>query len=261
MEERPNTTQEQFYQEVELMEPNLSTRYIDPKTDFGFKHFFGKEVHKDLLIKFLNSLFNGRKVIVDLQYNNPEHSGLTKKHRKTTFDLFCTGNKGEKFIIEMQKVSQKYFKDRMIYCTSSLIQEQARGKRKWNFKLPVVYFVGLLNFSLKDSDPDSYIHGVHLADESRNQLFYSKLRYLFVEIPKFNKAEHELQTDQDRWLYMLKNLENLDNIPQAWSEKPEFVKLLLVIRIIFIYKTIQIKWFGTHSEYNKVDVTTIKFKI
>ena len=29
----------------------------------------------------------------------------------------------------------------------------------------------------------------------------------------------------------------------------------LVIRVIFIYKTIQIKWFGTHSEYDKIDVT------
>ena len=34
----------------------------------------------------------------------------------------------------------------------------------------------------------------------------------------------------------------------------------LVIRIIFVYKTIQIKWFGTLSEYDKIDVTTINFK-
>ncbi len=34
----------------------------------------------------------------------------------------------------------------------------------------------------------------------------------------------------------------------------------LVIRIIFTYKTIQIKWFGPHKEYNKIDVKTINFK-
>jgi mRNA interferase HigB len=34
----------------------------------------------------------------------------------------------------------------------------------------------------------------------------------------------------------------------------------LVIRVIFVYKTIQIKWFGTHAEYNKIDVSTVKFK-
>lgn len=34
----------------------------------------------------------------------------------------------------------------------------------------------------------------------------------------------------------------------------------LVVRILFEYKAIQIKWFGTHSEYDKIDVKTVKFK-
>lgn len=34
----------------------------------------------------------------------------------------------------------------------------------------------------------------------------------------------------------------------------------LVVRIVFTYKAIQIKWFGTHAEYDKIDVVTISFK-
>lgn len=34
----------------------------------------------------------------------------------------------------------------------------------------------------------------------------------------------------------------------------------LVIRIVFSYKTIQIKWFGPHKEYDKIDVTRVNFK-
>ncbi|TAE37625.1 MAG: type II toxin-antitoxin system HigB family toxin [Sphingobacteriales bacterium] len=34
----------------------------------------------------------------------------------------------------------------------------------------------------------------------------------------------------------------------------------LVIRVLFLYKTIQIKWFGTHAEYDKINVKNIKFK-
>lgn len=37
-------------------------------------------------------------------------------------------------------------------------------------------------------------------------------------------------------------------------------KFRLVVRIVFEYKAIQIKWFGTHSEYNKIDVSDVKFK-
>lgn len=37
-------------------------------------------------------------------------------------------------------------------------------------------------------------------------------------------------------------------------------KYRLAVRMVFEYKTIQIKWFSTHAEYNKIDVTTIKYQ-
>lgn len=37
-------------------------------------------------------------------------------------------------------------------------------------------------------------------------------------------------------------------------------KFRLVVRIVFEYKAIQIKWFGTHSDYNRINVEKIKFK-
>lgn len=233
MEEKPNTTPEQIYQDVELVDMmNSRARYIDPKTDFAFKHFFGKEIHKDLLIKFLNSLFNGRKVIVDLQYSNIEQKGITKDHRETRFDLHCLGDKGERFIIEMQKTTHKHFKERMVYYASQLINQLGISVNSdWDYNLPEVYLVAILDFNLEDSDPDLCVHAVNLQDESRNEQFYPKLRYLFVELPKFNKAEHDLETDQDYWLYILKNLKTLEEIPAFMTKKQEFVKLLEIAEV------------------------------
>lgn len=34
----------------------------------------------------------------------------------------------------------------------------------------------------------------------------------------------------------------------------------LVVRIVFEYKAIQVKWFGTHKDYDKIDVSSIQFK-
>ena len=34
----------------------------------------------------------------------------------------------------------------------------------------------------------------------------------------------------------------------------------LVVRVVFEYKAIQIKWFGTHSEYEKVDTAGVNYK-
>lgn len=50
-------------------------RYISLLTDFGFKRIFGTKPNRDLLINFLNSLFEGEQVIRDVRYLNSEHVG------------------------------------------------------------------------------------------------------------------------------------------------------------------------------------------
>ncbi len=37
-------------------------------------------------------------------------------------------------------------------------------------------------------------------------------------------------------------------------------KYRLVVRFAFAYKAIQVKWFGTHREYDQIDVATIQFR-
>lgn len=37
-------------------------------------------------------------------------------------------------------------------------------------------------------------------------------------------------------------------------------KYRLVVRIVFEFKAIQIKWFGTHTEYDKIDVSGVNYK-
>ena len=34
----------------------------------------------------------------------------------------------------------------------------------------------------------------------------------------------------------------------------------LVVRVLFAYRAIQLKWFGTHKEYDGIDVQTVVFK-
>ncbi|MCF2660478.1 PD-(D/E)XK nuclease family transposase, partial [Parabacteroides distasonis] len=46
----------------------IEDRYISLLTDFGFKRIFGTAPNKELLICFLNSLFDGKQVIKDVKY-------------------------------------------------------------------------------------------------------------------------------------------------------------------------------------------------
>ena len=112
-------------------------KYIDPLVDFAFKKIFGSEPNKDLLIDFLNEVFRGCKIITDLTYGKTDYPGDTAKEGGAIFDLMCTGNNGEQFIIEIQRSSQQFFKERALFYTSRLISGQApKGNRnKWAYHL------------------------------------------------------------------------------------------------------------------------------
>ena len=198
----------------------IEDRYISLLTDFGFKRIFGTAPNKDLLINFLNCLFDGRKVIKDLKYNSSEHVGDIYTERKAIFDVYCESVEGEKFTVEMQNASQKYLKDRTIYYSTFPIREQA-PKGEWDFKLNPVYTVALVNYDMKEKafDQQEISHQVQLCDTATKQVFYDKLEFIYVEVTKFNKTEDELVTLYDKWIYALKNLAKLTDRPAALRDK------------------------------------------
>ncbi len=90
-------------------------KYINPFTDYGFKKIFSEEPNKDLLLDFLNELlYEEQGRIVSLTYLKNEHLSSSELDRKAIFDLYCENEKGEKFIVELQKAKQNFFKDRTL---------------------------------------------------------------------------------------------------------------------------------------------------
>ncbi len=191
-------------------------RYVNFYTDFAFKKLFGTEANKELLISFLNSMFDGKEVVSDLEYLNVEHLGPSAVERKAVFDVYCRNDQGDRFLIEMQKADQNYFKDRSIYYSTFPIQEQA-VKGDWNFRLDKVYTIGILNFCF-DDDPEYFHHEVKLVDTKKQNVFYDKLTYIYLEMPKFHKTEEELVTLFDKWLFAMKNLSHLMERPQVLQD-------------------------------------------
>jgi predicted transposase/invertase (TIGR01784 family) len=190
----------------------LPDKYIDPFTDFGFKRLFGTEHHKQLLIDFLNTLLPDYHRIQDLTFKNSEFFGNTWVDRKAIFDIYCQTDTGERFIVEMQKVKQNFFKDRSVYYATFPIQEQAK-KGNWDFELAAMYTVGILDFIFDDhKNENTLIHTVELKDQYCN-VFYDKLKFIYVELPKFTKSLEELKTQGDKWLYVLRHLDQFEEPP------------------------------------------------
>jgi predicted transposase/invertase (TIGR01784 family) len=196
----------------------LQDKYISLLTDFGFKRIFGTEPNKNLLIDFLNTLLPTHHQIADLTFRNTEQLGSTPIDRKAIFDIYCQAISGERFIVEIQKAKQNFFKDRSIYYATFPVQEQAL-KGEWNYQLSAVYTVGVLDFVFDDHKNDStLLHIIQLKDQDC-KVFYDKLKFIYIELPKFTKTLSQLTTHFDKWLYLLKHLAELSDRPQPLQEE------------------------------------------
>lgn len=213
----------------------MKAKYINPFTDFGFKKIFGEEASKPLLLDFLNALLPQQNKISNLSFKNTEQLGQTDLDRKAIYDIYCENENCEKFIVELQKAKQNYFKERTVYYSTFPIREQAE-KGEWNYNLKAVYCVGILDFTFDDYDnePDKseVLHTIKLKNQN-GKVFYEKLTYIYLEMPNFHKKEAELQTRLDKWLYFINNLEDFQTIPTIFKdevfyqafEKAELAKL------------------------------------
>lgn len=196
-------------------------KYINPFTDYGFKRLFGEEPNKDLLLDFLNELLHEEQgKITELTYLKNENLSTTELNRKAIFDLYCTNEHGEKFIVELQKTKQKFFKDRTVYYSTFPIRDQALTGSDWDFELKKVYTIAILDFVFDEdkNEPDKFRYDVKLSDIETKKVFYNKLTFIYLEMPKFNKSVDELESKYEKWLFILRNLHKLDRIPERLKE-------------------------------------------
>ncbi|QCR24796.1 Rpn family recombination-promoting nuclease/putative transposase [Pontibacter sp. SGAir0037] len=199
----------------------FAERYINPFTDYGFKKLFGEEPNKDLLLDFLNVLLKEEQgEITDLTYLKSEHLGTGELDRKAIFDLYCENERGEKFIVELQKTKQNFFKDRTVYYSTFPIREQAK-RADWNYELKAVYTIAILDFIFDEDkkEPGKFRYDIKLTDTETKKVFYDKLTFIYLEMPKFNKTVDELESRFDKWLYVLRNLNRLDRVPEKLRER------------------------------------------
>ena len=201
--------------------PEFVEKYVNSFTDYGFKRLFGEEPNKDLLLDFLNELLREEQgEITALTYLKNEHLGTTDADRRAIFDIYCENQRGEKFIVELQKTKQNYFKDRTVYYATFPIREQAE-RSGWKFELKAVYTVAILDFVFDEdkNQPAKYRYDVKLTDQETKRVFYDKLTFIYLEMPKFNKTLDELATRFDKWLYVIRNLHRLDRVPDKLRER------------------------------------------
>ena len=202
----------------------IKAKYINLMVDWSFKRVFGTEVNKDILIEFLKVVFP-QFAITDITYIPTEQLGIMEDDRKAIFDVLCKTEDDKTFLVEMQRGKQEHFFERALYYTSFPIMKQGKkaiakeeeGADPWDFSLDGVFFLGILDFKYEQDEKTE--HRYQLLETKTLKQMTDKLEFVFVEVAKFDKSEDELETDLDKWLYLLKNMSTLLERPAALRDR------------------------------------------
>ncbi len=195
-------------------------QFVDVTTDIAFKKIFGSDQHKDILIGFLNAVLDlhGEKRIMDVTLKNPWQPPEIAILKETILDIKAVDNRGVSFIVEMQ-VEKKYsFQKRAQYYTAKAYTSQIDKGEDYP-KLGQVIFIGILDFSCFDGN--NYLTRHLILNQSTQKQELKDLEFNFLELPKFNKTEEELDGIIEKWVYFIKNAGSLTMIPKSAESIPD----------------------------------------
>lgn len=206
------------------MSESIST-YINPLTDFGFKYIFGRHADKEFIISFLNALNVGSKPIINVSFLDKEKKGESKDGRALIYDLYCELEDHTRIIVEMQNRYQTQFRDRALYYLSADIYAQGERGDEWGYRLTPVYGVFLMNFEWRNVGEQHLREDVCLYNMQTKEVFSDKMAMTFLKIPMMEKDAEECETTLERWIYLLKNMDKMEAIPQSFAKEPVFRRL------------------------------------
>lgn len=194
-------------------------KFVSPKNDVAFKKIFGHEDHLDVLISFLNAVLNleGERAIQSVALINMDEVPTMGTLKPSQLHIEATDGRDVTFIVEIQMELTKGSQQPFVYYAS-----QAYAKHfQWSsahFRLSHMLFIGILDFEAFEGT--NYItHHQILNPDTREQTL-DGMEFVFIELPKFQKGESEVTTILDKWVYFLKNVDQVEEIPDHSSEPP-----------------------------------------
>lgn len=187
-------------------------QFADIKNDIAFRKIFGNETKTEILISFLNAVLKleGNRQIAWVEILNPYQVPIVLGAKSTILDVKAKDKAGNEYIVEMQVTDKSGFAKRVVYYSAKSYSAQLNVSEDY-FKLKPTIFIGILNFEFLENPHYLSRHLILDIETKEHQL--KDLDFNFIELTKFNKAEQELGSLIDKWVYFIKNAENLSVIP------------------------------------------------
>lgn len=193
-------------------------QFLNPTNDLAFKKIFGNEKKKHILISFLNSVLRlpAERQIMEVTLLNPNQAPHLPGARETILDVRCHDQTGAEYIVEMQVLLQEFFDMHVLYYANKIYSQQVNKDNPCYSPNPVI-FLGILNFEFTADPHYLSTHCIHNIETKEHIL--QNFQFTFIELPKFNKIQTQLQTIREKWLFFLKYAEYLTEIPEKICEE------------------------------------------
>jgi len=194
--------------------------FIPIISDYGFKATFGNEANTLFLRKALQALIKSEIPIKEVKFDKNTFEGITQDGRSGIFDLACTDENDNHFIVEMQYGDAPYFIQRMkFYALHKFNAMVKRGKFDYG-TLKKIYCVAIL---ANDILPYPQFHTVANLRDEQGELFDDQMTFITVELDKFTLQEADCQTDLQKLIYTMKTIHthtftNPIQFPKFWDE-------------------------------------------
>jgi predicted transposase/invertase (TIGR01784 family) len=176
------------------------------------RKIFGNENRKETLISFLNAIldFQGEQQIIEVSILNPYQLPKLKGGKVTIVDVKATDQLGRTYIIEMQVGDIDGFASRVLYYCSKSYADQIKRADFYRQLRPVI-FIGILNF--EHTENPKFINRSQIRDVETGEQTIKDMEFTYIELPKFNLELKDLKTLTEKWIYFIKNAENLEILP------------------------------------------------
>jgi predicted transposase/invertase (TIGR01784 family) len=193
-------------------------KFVDVKNDVAFKKIFGSENQTSILISFLNAVLHleGSERIGSISIGNPFQFPILLNYKASILDLKATDLMGKTFIVEMQVADVDGMDKRLLYYTSKEYSRQIVSPEKYTELRPVI-FIGIFDF--KFTKGQHYFSHHTICDLETKERVIKDMDFYFIELKKFNKLATDCKTIIDKWIFFIKEAENLEVIPENLNDE------------------------------------------
>lgn len=188
-------------------------KFVDVKNDIAFRKIFGNEKKTKILISFLNAVLKLERDerIEEVTIINPYLLPRVAGEKASIIDVRAKDERGRQFVVEMQVANVNGFDKRVQYYTCRDYSMQIDRGEQYPLLKPT-YFIGILDFDFFDSS--DYLSNHIILNEKTYEHALKDIQFTFIELVKFDKAVDELETLTEKWVFFIKNVENLEVIPE-----------------------------------------------